>query len=266
MRKFNQQKEQEILLMYREGKTQKEIAEYFGTFNTSIRRVLFRNNIIPKGNDIQQRLCKHNPFKRGDEYSDYFLGLLLTDGNIDSRGRIRLALNSKDESLIEQFRNWASPKSKITKTLQKLNNSYMSAVSFTNKEALEYITRKGNFVNKSFEAKLYIPMNYHILRGILDGDGGFYRQNKHGLNVQICGKSKVLISQVFNFLKREGYSPIKRVDARGLITVSLHKQAEVLRFGKQVYTCTHIFMQRKYDRWLSFYENRSKKHTLNSGN
>ena len=257
MRKFNQQKEQEILLMYREGKTQKEIAEYFGTFNTSIRRVLLRNNIIPKGNDVQKRLCKHNPFKRGDEYSDYFLGLLLTDGNIDSRGRIRLSLNSEDEGLIEQFRDWASPKSKITKTLQKLNNSYMSSVSFTNREALEYITKMGNFVNKSFEAKLYIPMNYHILRGILDGDGGFYSQNRTGLKVQVCGKSNSLMTQVYNFLEKEGFSPFKRTDKKGLITVGLHRQAEVLRFGKQVYNCAHIFMQRKYDKWLSFYESRS---------
>lgn len=257
MRKFNCQKEQEILSMYKEGRTQNEIAKYFGTFNTSIRRVLLRNNIIPRGNDVQQRLCKHNPFKKGDEFSDYFLGLLLTDGNIDFRSRIRLSLNSSDEYLIEKFRDWASPKSKITRALQKLNNSYMSVVSFTNKEALEYLTKRGNFINKSFEAKLYIPMNYHIFRGILDGDGGFYRQNQVGLKMQVCGKSNNLMTQVYNFLEREGFSTFKRKDKRGLITVSLYRQEEVLNFGKQVYTCAHIFMQRKYDKWLSFYESKS---------
>ena len=257
MKKFNQQKEQKILSMYKQGKTQKEIAEYFGTFNTSIRRVLLRNNIIPKGNDIQQRLCKHNPFKRGDEYSDYFLGLLLTDGNIDSRGRIRLSLNSNDEELIVRFRDWASPDSKITRTLQKLNNSYMSGVSFTNEEAYNYLIKAGNFFNKSFEAKLYLPMNYHILRGILDGDGGFYRQDKHGLKIQICGKSDTLMSQIYQFMVKEGYTPFKRINKEGLIIVGLYRQAEVIKFSKQIYSCAHIFMQRKYDKWLSFYESKS---------
>ena len=54
--------------MYKEGKSQKEIAKYYGTFNTSIRRVLLRNNIILRGNNKIQRLCKHNPFKRNNEF------------------------------------------------------------------------------------------------------------------------------------------------------------------------------------------------------
>lgn len=257
MKKFNQEKEQKILSMYREGKTQKEIADYFNTYNTSIRRVLLRNGIIPKGNDIQQRLCKHNPFKKNDEYSNYFLGLLLTDGNIDKRGRIRLSLNSNDESLIISFRNWVSPKSKITRTLQKLNNSYISSVSFTNKESLEYLSKVGNFVNKSFQAKLYIPINYHILRGILDGDGGFYRQNKKGLKIQICGKSENLMDQIVSFLKKEGFHPFKRRTTRGLIEVGLCRYTEVLKCGEAIYNSASIFMKRKYEKWLSFYESRS---------
>lgn len=115
MRKFNPEKELEILRMYREGRTQKQIADELNTYNTSIRRVLIRNGIIPKGNDKQQRLCKHNPFRKNDEYSDYFLGLLITDGNIDDRHRIRLSLNERDGYLIQEFLNWASPKSKVTK-------------------------------------------------------------------------------------------------------------------------------------------------------
>ena len=54
MRKFNPEKELEILRMYREGRTQKQIADELNTYNTSIRRVLIRNGIIPKGNDKQQ--------------------------------------------------------------------------------------------------------------------------------------------------------------------------------------------------------------------
>ena len=103
MKKFSLEKESEIIKKYRNGMTQKQIADEYGTFNTSIRRVLIRNGIVPKGNNKQQRLCKHNPFKKNDEYSDYFFGLLMTDGNIDDRHRIRLALNERDGYIIEEF-------------------------------------------------------------------------------------------------------------------------------------------------------------------
>ena len=40
MKKFSKEKELEIINLYKRGYTQKEIAEKYNTFNTSIRRVL----------------------------------------------------------------------------------------------------------------------------------------------------------------------------------------------------------------------------------
>nr|DAM45244.1 MAG TPA: homing endonuclease [Crassvirales sp.] len=264
MRKFNPEKELEILRMYREGRTQKQIADELNTYNTSIRRVLIRNGIIPKGNDKQQRLCKHNPFRKNDEYSDYFLGLLITDGNIDDRHRIRLSLNERDGYLIQEFLNWASPKSKVTKTLQKLNNSYMWSASITNDDAYEYLIKRGNFHNKSFEAKLYTPINYTILRGIFDGDGGYAITNSGStLRFYICGKSVVFIKQIETFLVKNGYSP-RVTYIHDLWYVNLYRVEDVIRIGEQLYNNAHIFCRRKYERWLAFYENR-RANGVNSG-
>lgn len=265
MKKFSLEKELEIIRKYRGGMTQKQIADEYETFNTSIRRVLIRNGIVPKGNDKQHRLCKHNPFKRNDEYSDYFFGMLITDGNIErGRHRINLSLNEKDGYLIEEFVKWASPKSKITKIHQKLNNSYMWSATITNEEAYEWLTRRGNFINKSYEAKLYIPLNYHILRGILDGDGGVVNtNNKSTLRLFICGKSYPFIQQIEKFLIKEGYNP-KVNCQRGLWYVNLYRYKEVLKLGKQLYKNAHIFCRRKYEKWLAFYENR-KANGVNSG-
>lgn len=267
MRKFSKEIELEMVNLYRRGYTQKEIAEYFGTFNTSVRRVLLRNKVYLKGNDKQQRLCKHNPFKRHDEFSEYFLGLLLTDGNIDyssKRKRIRLSLNEKDGYLIEHFVQWAAPNSKITKTLQKKNNSYMWSASITNEEALRFLERMGNFHNKSFEAKLYTPITYNILRGMLDGDGGFYQQNTNAIKLSICGKSIVLIKQIRDFLIKEGFHP-SIITNRDLYYVQIVRVAEVLKVGQLLYNNAHIFCYRKYEKWLAFYESR-RANGVNSGN
>lgn len=48
MKKFSKEKELEIINLYKRGFTQKEIADKYGTFNTSIRRVLLRNNVFLK--------------------------------------------------------------------------------------------------------------------------------------------------------------------------------------------------------------------------
>lgn len=267
MKKFSKETEIEIVNLYKRGYTQKEIAELYNTFNTSIRRVLLRNNVYLKGNDKQQRLCKHNPFKKQDEMSEYYLGLLLTDGNINyssKRKRIRLSLNERDGYLIEKFLEWAAPEARITKTLQKINDSYMWSASITNEEALNFLERAGNFHNKSFEAKLYIPITYHILRGIIDGDGGVYKQNSTAVKFSVCGKSLTLIKQIEYFLTKEGYSPVI-YEWNKLYYIQITKVEEVLKLGQLLYNNAHIFCKRKYEKWLAFYESR-RANGVNSGN
>ena len=271
---FSKEKELEIVKLYCNGYNQTEIAIKFNTFNTSIRRVLLRYNIPIRTGSKTNRLCKHNPFKNKDEYSEYFLGLLLTDGHISFRkGRvssINLSLSERDNYIIEQFRNWASPKSKISKVFQKLNSSYMYSVSITNEEAVEWLMRKGNFYNKSFQCKIYYPINWNILRGIFDGDGGFHK-TKSGLQFFICGLSECFMYQIYYFLQKNGINSKIRFTSpdkwhkNGLYYIEVYKQADVIKIGLNMYSNAHIFINRKYERWLTFYESKKDKYSLNSG-
>ena len=271
---FSLEKEKEIINLYNKGYNQKEIADKFNTFNTSIRRVLLRNNIPLRSGSKTNRLCKHNPFKRKDEYSEYFLGLLLTDGHISSRPNrtdcISLSLSEQDGYIVEQFRDWASPNSKVSKLFQKLNSSYMYSTSLTNEEAVEWLRRKGNFYNKSFQCKIYCPINWNILRGIFDGDGGFHKTG-NSLHFFVCGLSKDFIYQIHNFLQNKGikskvrFTPPSKWHKNGLYYVEVYKQEDVIKIGLNMYFNAHIFIKRKYERWLTFYESKKDKYSLNSG-
>ena len=278
--KFSQEKEREILELYKKGFSQKEIAAKYNTFNTSIRRVLLRNNIIPRNDSKVNRFCKHNPFKaykKHDEYSEYFLGLLLTDGCISFRDKehrspsINLSLNSEDGYIIEEFRNWASPKQKISHILQKRYGSYMDAVNISNEETVEWLNRHGKFKNKSYECKVYCPITWQILRGIFDGDGGWHIANKDGLNFFICGLSEVFINQINTFLQKHNikskirYTSPDKWHKNGLYYVEVHNYKDVIKIGLNMYNNAHICLKRKYERWLTFYENKRDKYTLNSG-
>lgn len=271
MTKFSKEKEKTIIELYKKGKSQKEIGLLFNTFNTSIRRVLVRNNILLRGNDKIQRLCKHNPFKRNDEYSDYFLGLLLTDGCISNNATkssksINLSLSEVDGYIVEAFKDWTSPSSKVSKVLQRKNNSYIYTFNFTNVETEEWLNRKGNFKNKSYECKIYTPINWNILRGIFDGDGGFHPNSGH-LDFFICGKSKVFLGQIKLFLEKQGFYPYLRERKNGqgnnLFYLEIHRIKEVLKLGEYMYSNAHIFIKRKYEKWLAFYESK-RAYTLNS--
>ena len=120
--KFSREKEEEIIKDYLEGKNTVEIAEKWNTYNTSIRRVLLRNNINIRTASEAKRTVNTNPFKLGDEYSEYFLGLLLTDGWIcyaknAKTPSVSLCLNYKE--MVEKFRNFACPKTKVSKIFNK---------------------------------------------------------------------------------------------------------------------------------------------------
>ena len=267
MKRFSKEKEEDIIKEYLKGKTTVEIAKKYNTFNTSIRRVLVRNNIFPRSTQKVNRLCKHNPFRRNDEYSEYFLGLLLTDGCITYKSKntyvVNLSLSEKDGYMVERFRDWASPNTKVSKVLQHINNSYMYSVNIANCDMVEWLRRKGNFYRKSYECKIYTPITWNILRGIFDGDGGFRQQNKDGIKFFICGKSLVFINQISYFLSKNGLHPIIH-NQYGLYYVSIYRQDEVQILGEYLYKNAHIYLKRKYERWLAFYESR-KANGVNSG-
>ena len=172
---------------------------------------------------------------------------------------INLSLSEVDFYMIELFRNWASPNSKITKTYQKINGSYMYSVTITNREAEEWLRRKANFYRKSYEAKLYIPLNWNILRGIFDGDGGFLQHNKNSLRFMICSASYTFIQQIYYFLVKNNINPkfrIRKKSNKSVYYIYVYKQDDVIKIGKLMYNNAHIYLNRKYEKWLAFYESK----------
>lgn len=267
MKRFSKEIELDIIDKYKKEKNTVEIAKEYNTYNTSIRRVLLRNRIVPRNSQKVQRFCKYNLFKRNDEYSEYFLGLLLTDGCITHKTKstyvVNLSLSEKDGYMVEKFRDWASPKFKVSKVLQHINNSYMYSLNIANDSMIEWLRLRGNFYRKSYECKIYIPITWNLLRGIFDGDGGFRTHNKRGLSFFICGKSEVFINQISYFLKKHGLHPFIG-NQQGLFYVSIYRQSEIILLGKYLYNSAHIYLNRKYERWLAFYESR-KANGVNSG-
>lgn len=277
IKRFSKEKEEEIISLYKKGMSQKDIATKLQTYNTSIRRVLLRNNLIIRSRNKVNRLCKHSPFRRHDEYSEYFLGLLLTDGCLQDKRKnkgtksINLSLKEEDDYMVRAFRDWASPNTKLSYLKSQKYGTYMCSCTITNEEVNDWLIRKGNFINKSYNCKIYCPITWNILRGIFDGDGGFAVENTNGLKFFICGFSETFINQIYNFLVKNNikayklFAPPCKHHKNGLYYVNVYNCSDIIKIGLKLYSNAHIYLNRKYEKWLTFYENRREKYTLNSG-
>ena len=265
--KFSFEKEQSIISDYRTGLNTVEIAKKWNTYNTSIRRVLLRNGITPRTIKEVLSTVRENPFKIGDEKSEYFLGLLLTDGNIQHRresNSVAVSLSLKDKSMIEQFRDFVCPKNKVSKVLQKRYNTYMFSASVRSDLIAEWLERQGNFHNKSYECDIYVPLTPHILRGIFDGDGYWHSTNK-GKTMQwgVCGKSLIFMQKIKEYLHSLGIESFlnkrKKPNNNYLYYLEVQKTVDVVKIANLMYNEAHVFLIRKYDKWHLFEETLREK-------
>src|SRR5690554_4363747 len=108
IKKYN---EKEIVLWYKKGLNTKEIADKLGTYNTTIRRILIRNQVeLRSVLDMARRYSRTNIFEDNLSREEfYFLGLLITDGCI-SDNRITLGLKESDKTLLERFAKFMGDK------------------------------------------------------------------------------------------------------------------------------------------------------------
>lgn len=265
MRKqFTNEEIKEILFLYELGKTQQEIGALFNSYNTSIRRVLKRNNIPIRSNSTIQCFVEGNPFNVQDSKSNYFIGLLVTDGCI-TNGALSISLKDSDIYILEELAKFLGPKVKLNKYFHNTHGKYFYYVKTRSKEVINYLHTTANFINKSYDLALYIPLNFHLLRVVFDGDGGVTFLN-HGNSLKwfVCSASKVFIYQIKSFLESQGFNPTL-TKSKNLYYVNLYRISEISKLFTLLYQDADIFLIRKYEKMATFLEKSKMENSLNSG-
>lgn len=264
--KFNVEKEKSIISDYQFGLNTVEIARKWNTYNTSIRRVLLRYGITPRTTQEVLSRVKVNPFSLGNEKSEYFLGLLLTDGCIHHRknsNSVDISLTLKDKEMVENFRDFVCPENSIYKRYYPRSKTYTFTISVKSKLVASWLESKGNFYNKSYECDIYTPLTPHILRGIFDGDGYWHTINSgQGLSWGVCGRSLPFILKIKNYLENKGIKTTLRkrdIPNRLLYYLEIYKTVDVLKVANLMYKEAHISLIRKYETWHLFEETLREK-------
>lgn len=247
--KFSKLKEDYIIKLYESGKTQKEIAGILNTYNTTIRRILLRNNIILRSNSDIQTKIQNKKFKGTN--SDYFLGLIITDGCI-SNNALTLSLQQKDYYILENFAKFLGKEVKVNKYFHKTHNKYQYYVKGKNIELMEYLKTLANFNNKSKELELYRPISWEMLRGIFDGDGSVVLvNNDKSMRWFVTSASEIFINQIYDFLKKGGYNPTI-TSYKGIFCVNLYRKKELNSLFENLYNDTNMFLKRKHIKMATF--------------
>lgn len=126
----------------------------------------------------------------------------------------------------------------------------MYSASIRNSEIVSWLDSKGNFVNKSYDCDIYIPITPHILRGIFDGDGYWHKANNGNTwNWGVCGKSKKFLIKIQEYLQSNDISSTLRISKRDLgdmYYLEIYKQIDVAKVANLMYKDASIYLERKY--------------------
>ena len=241
-KKFTKQEELNIINLHKQGNSPTKIATLFNTYNTSIRRVLLRNNIKLKNNSESKVSIKENPFinYETDEKAAYWLGYLIADGSISSgKGGYRVIINTnKDPEHLQKYAEWIGKS--IHKYWNKTYNVWEYSVVFYNKAIVEWFISIGVTPKKSLTLELKIKMNSHILRGVFDGDGYL---NKWSAN--ITSGSFLFITSLEQYYIKNELSPSIVVDKRGNRCYTICAK-NLVNWNTLIYKNATIFLERKF--------------------
>lgn len=159
--------EVEILRRYKQGYSAKKLAREVGASSTTVVHLIERAGILVRGRNPKRTFNK-NVFCKLDARTAYWLGFLLADGCVVTKGgTYELSLTLKDHEHVEKFRSFLGSDHKISQ------RGPYSHVGVCNRELGERLIAWGVKPRKSLSATVHpkLKNNVDFWRGMVDGDG-----------------------------------------------------------------------------------------------
>ena len=245
------------------GLSLKQTAKLLGVNTKTLRRRGVSNPNVT-GNRVSKYKKNFAFFEQiTTEEQAYFLGLLYADGSIDKKGNLRLELQINDGYLVEKLRDVISPDAPVFESRRvryyKGEEKILVTKRFVSKsnEWIPILEKVGMMPNKTYK-DLSIPnlnkeLIPHFIRGLFDGDGSIYCTNKQYI-VTFTGNFN-LNNEIHSYLKnkeltlnRKVYKKPNQADS----VLSISNKESIYRFFKLCYLNATIFMERKYNKFMSF--------------
>lgn len=208
-----------------------------------------------------------------EETKAYFLGLLISDGNVfkDKTGRqasISLTLDLKDEYMLKNFKEALQTNTSIC-----YDGRGCGQIAVRSNIMAKDLTQYGVVPRKSFIT--YLPlvpqeMMSHLIRGIFDGDGSVLAKpsprndghNRFLHSISFCGSRQLMediSNYIFNLLHLKQKPTIYDYKDRKLSGLKISNIEDIRIFGDWMYKNSTIYLKRKKDIYNNFLEHYNLK-------
>lgn len=275
MRVLKEKEIKEICEKYKTGKwTQKLLSEQYHCHYKTIKKILKENNIPTITHTRRKNLnLKEDFFECIDsEEKAYFLGLMLTDGNVykTKKGiwQIGIELSIKDKDIIEIFRKLLNSNAKIT--YRKRENTEMVSIKIYSEKMAKDLSKYGVIPNKTKLTKHLPNINKifqkDFIRGMLDGDGAIYKRkgnNKEYNNITFCSYHYSICEEFKkicdSYLDEPNKTKISKDKGKEIYRVHYNKQSQVKQLVTVLYKDSNYYLTRKYILAKNIFEDKNEE-------
>lgn len=257
--------QEEIVKLYREGKTAKEISSLLGFKYHQPVYNYFKKMGWERTGKTGKRIYKVNEefFKViNTEEKAYVLGFICADGHIE-RDRLTITVSVKDRDILEKIRcvlhsNHPIKEVRRTNPYKKTNKDILALVELMigSVELVKPLFSMGLTTNKTYtlngDILKYIPkyLMRDFLRGYFDGDGNVFFGRKYNsgykYNINICGNEDFLLKSFQTYFPSSN-KLYKDLYSKQCYVWKLSQKDKVRDFMYHLYYNSSIFLNRKYN-------------------
>ena len=243
--------EDEIIARYQKGESCQSIADSYNVTFHTISDVLEKRG-IPRDNKYKNVSLDENYFETIDRKDKaYFLGFLLTDGNVaSSENIIRLSLASKDEEILQNFKEKTGNENKIG--IREDERHSERTFQLRSKKWKDDLAKYSVTPRKTATCEMPVldtQMMPHLLRGMIDGDGWISAKSHQ---IGFCGNEKT-VTQVRNYFVKtlDVYNVAILHTEDHLWQITWAAKADIEKIGNFIYQDKdNCYLKRKYNNFL----------------
>lgn len=235
----------EIISLFQNGIPATKIANKYNCSNVTIRNRLLKYNIDTNIHPLRNNINIHF-FDELNEYSAYWLGFFIADGNI-YRNQISIALANKDLEHLKILNSLIGSTHKVQFRKDKPNCRF----HITNKYLRKMLNNFGITENKTYTVKfpsIDSKLYPHLIRGIFDGDGSAHIDKRWNSLIIDFNGNKYILEKINSIIHNEVGISLKRIH----LTNSNHKTLRIRYCGKEakrvcawMYKDANVYLKRK---------------------
>lgn len=262
--KLSFQEKEEIANYYKVAPiTEEKVAEVFNISKPTVIKILDSFNITRwnKAQIFSPQLQECYFDIIDTQNKAYFLGLMITDGNIfcnyksaNHQANINLTLQEQDKYILEIFKQELQCNKLITSDGRGC--CQLAIMSNKLKEGLaKYNLGPKKTFTTSFPFNINKNMYRHVLRGIIDGDGsiGFYSRpgrKSHNKYITLCSANKNFLEEIQKLIYEELQiiPGAIRQEKENLWTIKYGNKEALEKLIHYLYDDAEIFLTRKKEK------------------